>query len=338
MANPRPLTRAELEEFLPNQRAVRAFEQLFDLIPGELIELLDAINDTTVIAGTADGKANEALAVLTRIADSLDVLASAPIDQRDTFLKGDYVDFPINGPHIQRERRLQWNDDDGTLDVGLYNGSVLQVGQEMMYYAKNTSGAQIDNGTPCMFTGTVGASGKLEFGKAVADGSFPSSYMMGVATQDIANNDFGYVTSFGIVRQVNTTGSPYSETWNDGDLLYFDPATAGTWTKTQPSAPNLHNPVGVVINAATNGTIFVRMSINESLDGLQNVEISSVANNDFLVYNSGNSRWENESAATARSSLGLGSMALESTGASGSFTTTDGKTVTVSNGVITSIV
>ena len=43
-------------------------------------------------------------------------------------------------------------------------------------------------------------------------------------------------------------------------------------------------------------------------------------------------------AAGARTNLGLGTMATQNTGASGSFTTVDLKTVTVVNGVITSIV
>jgi hypothetical protein len=43
-------------------------------------------------------------------------------------------------------------------------------------------------------------------------------------------------------------------------------------------------------------------------------------------------------AASARTNLGLGTMATQNTGASGSFTTVDLKTVTVVNGIITSIV
>tara|TARA_R110000744_G_C19371646_1_gene562801 strand:- start:32081 stop:32512 length:432 start_codon:yes stop_codon:yes gene_type:complete len=37
MADPRPLTRNELAKFLPDQRSIRAFEKLFDLIPNEFI-------------------------------------------------------------------------------------------------------------------------------------------------------------------------------------------------------------------------------------------------------------------------------------------------------------
>jgi hypothetical protein len=172
---------------------------------------------------------------------------------------------------------------------------VLQVGQEIHYYAKNTSGGTIANGTPVMFTGTVGASGKLTFGKAVADGSVLPEYMMGVATEEILNNEFGYVTSFGLVRGFNTTGSPYGETWNDGDLLYFDPATAGTWTNIQPSAPAIHQPVAVVVNAGSggSGSIFVRMQVSPHIEDLTNVEAPSPSDGDILEYDSGNARWAN---------------------------------------------
>ncbi len=37
MADPRPITREELAKFLPNQRAIRAFEKLFDLVPSSFL-------------------------------------------------------------------------------------------------------------------------------------------------------------------------------------------------------------------------------------------------------------------------------------------------------------
>lgn len=40
MADPRPLNRSELAKFLPDQRAIRAFEKLFELIPSDLEDLL----------------------------------------------------------------------------------------------------------------------------------------------------------------------------------------------------------------------------------------------------------------------------------------------------------
>jgi hypothetical protein len=348
------LSRDSLASFLKNHEQIKQFEAIFAIADSIAP---DAISEVKTEAGNAQASANEALDQLQRIANAIDLLATDPPSVKPhNSITTDYIDLPEVGPHATAPRRVQWNRDDGTVDVGLYGGSVLQVGQETHYYAKNTSGGLITNGTPVMFTGTVGASGKLTFGPAVADGSVLSEYMMGVATQDIADNSFGYVTSFGLVRGLNATGTPYSETWSDGDLLYFDPSTPGAWTNVQPQAPNISVPVAVVINAAPAGAgaIFVRMELSESLNKLQDVYINGTGTplaGQVLIYDATQQRWENHhltpganisitnsSGSVTISVTGLGSMASQSTGASGSFTAAGGEVVTVSNGIITSIV
>lgn len=316
MASRLNLTRDQLAAFLENHEQIRQFERLFaaanELIPS-------TINDLIINTGNANQKAVEALDAISSIANSLEVLAAAPVIQNNNSVVTDYIDLPENGPHVSKERRVQWNRDDGTMDIGLYGGAVLQVGQELHYYSKNTSGGLISIGTPVMFTGTVGSSGKLTFGLAVADGSVISDYMMGVAAQDIADNDFGYITSFGLLRGFNTTGAPYGESWADGDLLYFDPATPGTWTKFKPNAPAIDVPVAVVVNAGSgsSGSIFVRMTVAEALSRLQDVYISGTgipANDDVLVYDLTDSRWENRTQST----LSVGTSANLAAGAMGS--------------------
>jgi len=322
------LTRDQLATFLKNHEQIKQFERLFQLADeiapasdttgisiqagsaqaaaeDALAQIVKLAQDSAINSGAADQKAVQALDTLGRIANALEMLATAPVIQNNNSVVTDYIDMPEIGPHVSKERRVQWNRDDGTMDIGLYGGVVLQAGQELHYYAKNTSGGLIANGTPVMFTGTVGASGKLTFGLAVADGSVPADYMMGVATQDIADNDFGYVTSFGLVRGFNTTGAPYGEVWADGDLLYFDPATPGTWTNVKPVAPAIDVPVAVVINAGSggSGSIFVRMTIAESLSRLQDVYINGTGTpNDFdvLLYDATQSRWENKPASAVQ--------------------------------------
>ena len=298
------LTRDQLATFLKNYEQIKQFERLF-----ALADEVAPASDTTGIsiqAGNANAAADDALAQLVRLAKIVDMLASAPAVQNNNSVATDYVDLNEQAPvPVDKVGRTYWNRDDGTMDVDQYGGTVLQVGQELQYYAKNTSGGLIANGTPVMFTGTVGASGKLEFGLAVADGSVLSDYMMGVTTQDIADDDFGYVTSFGLVRGFNTTGTPYGEVWNDGDLLYFDPATPGTWTNVQPQAPNIDVPVAVVINAGPggSGSIFVRMTVAEALSRLQDVYIngSGTPNEfDILLYDAAQSRWENKPASAVQ--------------------------------------
>ena len=279
MVKPLTPTRNQIAKMAQNDpELTKALEQLFTVAgtntPADVAALTILIENNAYDAGVANNKAES---------------------YQPNFQKLDYVDFNRIGPHVLAARRMQWNDDDGTIDVGLNADVVLQVGQEMQFYAKNTSGGAIDNGSPVMFTGTLGASGKLTFSKAVADGSITSLYMMGVATEDIPNNGFGYITSFGKVRGFNTSGAPYSETWADGDIIYFSPTVAGGWTNVLPAAPNLDLPVAVVLNAATggSGSIFVRMNTGQYLTSLHDVHALSPSDGQILAYNAANSRWQN---------------------------------------------
>jgi hypothetical protein len=208
------------------------------------------------------------------------------------------ISFNTTAATMPTTGQLRWVTDDGTLDLGLLNGAVLKVGQETLFYAKNTSGSSIPLGTPVMFTGVVGGSGQLTFGLAVADGTVPAEYMMGVTKTTIANNDFGYVSSFGPLRGFNTTGTPYGETWTNGDLLYFSPTTPGGWTKVEPVAPAIDVPVAVVTNAGPggSGSIFIRMTLSQSLNNLQDVFINgtgSPLSGQVLIYDAVQDRWEN---------------------------------------------
>ena len=162
--------------------------------------------------------------------------------------------------------------------------------------AKNTSGGQVDRGEACMFSGSVGASGKLTFTKAVSDGSVPHEYLIGIADANIDKNAFGDIVFFGVVRGFRTDGSNKTvpETWNDGDLLYMDPAYPGELTNVQPVAPNLHAPIAAVIRATSgnSGSIFVRALPGEALSELHDVYIPSPSDGQVLTYSSSNSRWE----------------------------------------------
>lgn len=239
---------------------------------------------------------------------------------------------------------LTWDEDRGTFTITVLGGATFAIGEDVVYFAKNTSGGTIPIGSPVMFTGAVGASGKLTFGLAVANGSVPADYMMGVTLQPVANNDFGYVKHFGLVRGFRTDGVPQGETWADGDLLYFDPAMPGTWTNVKPVSPNIHDPVAVVVTASsgTSGSIFVRMKVSEALTTLQDVYVNgSLSDGKILIYDAADARWETNHI-TAGSNIaitnGAGAVTIATAGASGSFTAASGQTITVVNGIITSIV
>ena len=226
----------------------------------------------------------------------------------------DYLDFNTNVSITPAEGRLFWDNVDGnkTLSVGMTGGNVVQqIGQETFYRVKATSA--ITNGQVVMFTGTLGASGALTAAPATGLNANTGIYVMGVATENIALNEWGYVTAFGLVRGINTTGG--AEAWTDGTILYFNPSVAGGLTKNIPTAPNPKVVVAAVIHAASNGSLFVRVSHGSVLGGTDgNVEFGTLTNNDLIVYNGTAARWENKSPSTLS---GLNASTLE--GQSGSY-------------------
>lgn len=82
MADPKPLTRKQLETFCPDNESIRLFERLFiqagENTPQSIVLLLARIQEVLVDAGIANSAANQANSAIASIAQSLDFLARAP--------------------------------------------------------------------------------------------------------------------------------------------------------------------------------------------------------------------------------------------------------------------
>lgn len=183
--------------------------------------------------------------------------------------------------------QLAWNTDEQTLDLGKGGGVVLQIGSEQLMLCRNSTGSEIGNGVAVRFAGTIGNSGRLLVAPMVADGTYPGYVFFGITTEAIADGEDGFVATFGKVRQVNTLA------FEEGDILWCDPATPGGLTRTEPAAPNLKLPVAAVISKASNGILMVRATTGQRLQDLHDVEANgSKADGDVLTYVAANSRWE----------------------------------------------
>ena len=237
------LTRDQLAVFLKDHEQIIQFEKLFDTVDAGSSD--NTIVDVEIIAQLASNTANQAV---------------------DTnHLKTDYIDFNPSAPHADKDARVVWNAFDDTLNLHHSGGVVQQVGQETYIYGRNNTGSTITNGSAIGFAG-VNGNNRLELLDYIADGTLPMNYFFGVATQDILNGEVGFVTTFGNVRGIDTTGSAVSETWVEGDELYASPTIAGGLTKVKPTAPNVAIPVAIVaFVSATVGEIFVRPIIEQQL-------------------------------------------------------------------------
>ena len=316
MGDPKTIRRDQLARFIPDNETILRFQRLFEVAGTTTPEAIESITDQSQTGLSA---AIEALGLISKLkqdlesdvaslqarvnqlSDSLELLTDLrdkiPADNsQHNFSNRDHIDFNVNvATQIDIPGRFLWNIDDGTMNLGLYNDVILQLGQESHYFAKNVSGGVIANGAPVMFAGTIGASGKLQIDLAQSDSAIPAEYFMGLATQEMADNDFGYVTEFGLVRGIDTTGTPVGEVWNDGDLLYLS-TTAGQLTVTPPTAPDPKILVAAVVYShAVIGSLFVRPTWGDYLSSLHDVYINSIADHDILEWNSANNRYENTS-------------------------------------------
>jgi hypothetical protein len=193
--------------------------------------------------------------------------------------------------------QMAWNSSDGTLDIGLsYADVVLQVGQETHYVVRNDTGNIIENGTAVYCSGVTAGSGRIE--ASPMTGSTDPIKFLGLATQDISNGVNGVITYFGYVRGLDTRGTANTaisvgdETWAVGDQLYVHPTAAGKLTNVEPAAPNVKICVASIMTRnQTSGVLFVRPTTNLYMTDLSDVQITTPATNQFLVY-VGN-RWEN---------------------------------------------
>lgn len=226
-----------------------------------------------------------------------------------------YLNF-ANGAGTALVAGRQWYDgSNGSWNLGMGNGNITQqVGEEIYVYGKASSSISGGSILQAIYkTGTVGASGTIQFAPTVA-GITDLGAIIGVGTEDITSGNFGRVTNFGIVHGINTNGSTYGETWVDGQDIWYNPVTGGL-TKTKPVAPNIKIQIGTVINAGPggSGSFQVLLSPGSSLGGTDsNVQISaSPANNSFLTYNAASTIWTDTSPSDSRTALGLGTMATQ---------------------------
>jgi hypothetical protein len=206
-----------------------------------------------------------------------------------------------NGSAVTLAAGKMWYDGStGSWNLGMGNGNITQqVGEEQFIYGK-ASAAITDSPLRIVYhTGTVGASSVIQFAPTVA-GITDVNAIIGIATENIALNGFGRITTFGVVRGITTNGTAYGETWADDDVIWYNPVT-GNPTKVEPVAPNIKIQVGLVINAGSggSGSFQVLLRPGSVFGGTDsNVQFGTLANNDLIQYSTSLGYWRNVATST----------------------------------------
>jgi hypothetical protein len=220
-----------------------------ELVAGKNYTITDAVGGTMslyVFAVSISNLAEYGYDTTTGQAYSYDLATDTASNADNT----GFINFtPQTAPAYQRGR--MWYDST-TETVSYYDeitGTSVQVGQEELVRARNSTGSKILNGAVVYISGAQGQNPRISLAQANAENT---SRIIGVATHNISNNTVGKVCTFGIVGDLNTSA------YNEGDVLYLSTSVAGGLTTTRPSAPNQAVMVGTVVHSAVNnGKILV---------------------------------------------------------------------------------
>lgn len=191
------------------------------------------------------------------------------------------------------EGLMNWSSLYGTIQLGLAGGNVdvpLGLTTNLPKRVRNSTGSTMPKGTAVYLNGVSGNTPLVE--RALATGDRTSAFTIGMTAEDIANNATGWVTSFGLIRGVDTSS------FTSGDTLYLSGATAGSYTNVPTKAPIHYVRVGTVTKASADGEIIVNVINGYELDELHNVIIASLASGQILQ-SGASSYWYSRSLASA---------------------------------------
>ena len=202
-------------------------------------------------------------------------------DRVNTFL----TDGSVTAINFGNNTTLTWNATDYTLDMPL-NGVTVQLGQETLGRAVNKTGGTILNGQVVRVTGAQGQRITVDLANNFSDAT--SATVFGVATEDILNNQEGFITLTGLVRDIDTSAL------TEGSPVYLG-AVPGSLVDTKPETPAHDVLIGYCIRSHANlGSIYVKVQNGYEISELHDVLITTPTNGDILVYNGASDIWTNQ--------------------------------------------
>lgn len=152
---------------------------------------------------------------------------------------------------------VSWTPGERTISINTGLGTIIQAGQELVVPVCNVSGVDIANGDPTYVTGSYLGCPTV----AIANASSHETIFgaVGMATTDIPDGGFGFVSDFGAVRGIDTSY-----------LAQQVPIYVASWTGTEkkltdvrPTFPDYAIQIGqVTVQDATNGIIALKIDQN----------------------------------------------------------------------------
>jgi hypothetical protein len=230
------------------------------------------------------------------------VTGSQPIFDEGINIGSNPTESQISG---HTKSKVYYDTEYETLTVNIGNTTKLQVGQEVLRYVYNNSANIIPNGSVVRDTGIHNGLGvdTITIDLAIASGITVSD-VVGMATEEIQINSFGYIAVNGNINNLDTLNDSQYASISVGDRLYLSSTILGGVTNIPQVSPNINIGLGrLLTKSATFGKIFVDVHPTLSLNDLSDVNIPSPLVDNVLKWN-GNA-WVDASVGTTSASAGV---------------------------------
>jgi hypothetical protein len=184
------------------------------------------------------------------------------------------------------EGRIYWDSVNKQLAYKTDMAAVtVNPGFETLLRVKNSSGVAIENGDAVYITGSdINHNPTVD----IADASNENKLqVVGLATMDIPDGEYGIITRFGVIDPVDTTG------FTAGDKIYLSPVNPGKFVSIAPKYPNYAVRLGNVLEVGSTGSVIVNIQTDvlTTLRVIDDVRIGGdlVVDGDFTVTGNVNS-------------------------------------------------
>jgi len=138
---------------------------------------------------------------------NLEVLSATSISA-ETICVNQYIDFAVNTlDPIPIAGRIYYDEGDNALSYYPLTDNMdvtVNIGQENLIKVYNNTMAQINNGDICHINGALSGIPTITLADAVF--TYDDSEISGIATHNIPIGEVGFITQFGIVRNLTITG------------------------------------------------------------------------------------------------------------------------------------
>ena len=186
--------------------------------------------------------------------------------------------------------RITFDNFEGVAQISLSPNVTMALGVDTVLKVYNDTNDTLVDGTVVYRSGNINDTTKVQ--PAIANNHTISNNTIGVITEPIASNDYGFISRQGYVGGLLLDPAVYAT----DQILYLSPSVPGTFTNQKPVAPNFITQIGYVYKVSSDASTY---------DGQIYVDIIIIPISSDISYNNANTHLDSQTVKGAIDELSL---------------------------------